>query len=133
MEPGDVVLAAKGDRNFAAIFTDKEAMVLPSSQLLVLTVKNERKTLPDFLCWVLNLKSTQRSLAEYHTGTNIPSLSKKVLLDVPIPIPPIQVQEAVLRLQSLWDEERKLTDALIRNREKMLNGVFQRMLNGENK
>jgi len=131
LEPGDVVLAAKGDRNFAAIFTDRESMVLPSSQILILSVRDESTVIPSFLCWVLNFEPTQRSLAEHHTGSNIPTLSKKVLLDVTVPVPPIEVQEAVLRLQSLLDEERRLTAALLRNREELLHGVYQRLLNGE--
>jgi len=131
LEPGDVVLAAKGDRNFAAIFTDKESMVLPSSQILILSVRDESRVIPSFLCWVLNFESTQRSLADHHTGSNIPTLSKKVLLDVTIPVPPVEVQQAVLRLQSLLDEERRLTAALLQNREELLHGVCQRLLSGE--
>ena len=89
--------------------------------------------LAGFLCWLLNYGPTQRSLAEHHTGTNIPSLSKKALLDVSLPVPPLAVQEAVLDLQALWDEKRNLTEELMRNEEKMLLGVWQRLLNGEGK
>lgn len=133
LEPGEVVLAAKGERNLAAIFTDQSALVIPSSQFLILRVKNEREMLSSFLCWILNYESTQKRLTEFHTGTNIPSLSKKALLNVTIPLPPIETQRAVLHLQSLWEEEKQITEALIQNREKMLNGTYQRILNGVEK
>lgn len=43
----------------------------------------------------------------------------------------MEVQQTVLDLQALWDEERQLNEELMRNREKMLHGVWQRLLNGE--
>lgn len=130
LAPNDLVLAAKGERNFAALFVDHEALVVPSSQLLVLSVKNERETLPAFLCWILNFEPTQRRLAEYQTGTKIPSLSKKALLDVVVPVPPIETQQAILHLQSLRNEEHRLVRELETNRDKMLHGVYQELLNG---
>jgi len=133
LEPGDVVLAAKGGRNPAAMFMDSDALVLPSSQFLVLRVTNTARMLPGFLCWILNFGPTQHRLSEVHGGTNIPSLSKKALLEVAVPAPPIAVQQTVLDLQALWDEERQLNEELMRNREKMLHGVWPRLLNGETK
>ena len=133
LEPGEVVLAAKGNHNRAAIFLDHDQQVIPSTHFLILTVKDERHISPNFLCWVLNYRSTQNRLADIQTGTNIPSISKKALAMLEVPLPPIDIQERILRLHSLWEEERHLAEAMISNRETMLYGVFQKMLKGEDK
>jgi hypothetical protein len=128
--PGEVVLAAKGSYNRAALFLGQQHQVIPSSQLLVLSVRDKGSISPSFLCWVLNYPETQRRMAEFQSGTNIFSISKKALQALTIPLPSRQVQDQILRLDALLDEERRVTEALIDNRETQVQGVVQQLLSG---
>lgn len=130
LEPGDVVFAAKGSHNRAAVFRDEQSLVVPSNQFLVLTVQNNNLISPTFLCWTLNYKETQKRLVEYQTGTSIFSISKKALQAFAIAVPSRETQEKILHLNGLWEEERRLTEALLENGETMVQGMFQRLLNG---
>lgn len=130
---GDVVLAAKGSHNRAALFLDEHRQVVPSNQFLVLSIRNRQLTSPAFLCWMLNYENTQKKLAEYRTGTNIFSISKKALQSLELALPSIEAQEKILRMHDSWEEEQRLTEALTRNREAMLHGMFQQLLNGAGK
>lgn len=131
LKPGEVVLAAKGNHNRAAVYNDVNSEVVPSSQFLILTIAKTGQILPEFLCWTLNYSATQQKLTELQGGTSIPSISKSALSSLPIPLPPMATQEKILRVQSLWEEEQALIDALNINREKMLRGMFQKLIRGE--
>ena len=131
--PGDVVLAAKGSHNYGAMFDHPSADILPSNQLLVLSVKNPTSLSPEFLCWALNYSETQQRIAELRRGTSIPSISKGALAIVPIPLPNKAVQDKILKLQALADEQHKLLEALQRNSEAMLQGMVEKLLKGAGK
>jgi len=51
-------------------------------------------------------------------GSSIPSISKDELGQVKIPLPPIEKQIDIVRLQDLWFAERRLLEALIGEKER---------------
>lgn len=132
IEQGDIAIIARGISNNAALMNGTEKVV-PSNQLLVLSVKS-KEVLPEYLCWWLNRPSTQVTLTGCHAGTSIPSLSKKELSGISIPVPDISIQNKILGLFKLQLQEKNLYERLLKNREIMLEGLFQRLLdNGETK
>jgi len=130
LQSGEVVFAAKGSYNRAALFLDQEHKVIPSNQFLVLSVKMENYLSPEFLCWVLNYPATQQRMAEFQSGTSIFSISKKALGALSIPLPPMQTQKQILHLDALLEQERQVTEALLVNREKQVQGAVQQLLSG---
>jgi len=130
LQPGEVVFAAKGNYNRAALFLDQERKVIPSNQFLVLSVKMEDCLAPEFLCWILNYPATQRRMAEFQSGTSIFSISKKALGALSIPLPPMQIQKQILHLDALLEQERLVTEAVLANREKQVQGAVQQLLSG---
>ena len=130
LERGDVVLAAKGSHNYAAVFHDAHRQVVPSNQFLVLSVLDTASVSPAFLCWLLNYKGTQQRLARYQAGSRMASINKKAFLDFAIPLPLPVTQDKILRLNRLGEEERRLTETLMANRETMLQGMIQQLLDG---
>lgn len=135
LEPGEVVLAAKGNYNPAALYEGPQYRVVPSSQFLILTIKTRarERLSPAYLCWVLNYAPTQRRMTDTQTGTNIPSVSKRALGDIEMPVPSLAQQEKILQLQAIGDAQRDAMNALITNNENMLNGMFQQLINGVTK
>lgn len=128
LKQGEVVIAARGIHNTAAILqwnkTDKK--VIPSNQLLVLTPK--QNILPEYLCWVLNYPKTQQQLDEMRTGTNIPSINKRHLGELSVPLPTLEVQQKIIRLYQLRQKEKALVEALETNRDALTNGIYQKLL-----
>ncbi|MCK7546219.1 restriction endonuclease subunit S, partial [Marinobacter bryozoorum] len=133
LKPGDVVMAAKGNENNAAVFLDHEQKVVPSSQFLILSVKNSKSVSPEFLCWLLNYPETQQKISELKAGTKIYSISKKALQQLEVSIPSREVQEKLVEIARLFEEEKRLTHALIKNREVMVQGMSKKLLSGEKK
>lgn len=91
LRPGEIVLAAKGSHNRAAVLEDEHCQVVPSNQFLVLSLRNNQVVSPAFLCWLLNYESTQKKLAEYRTGTSMFSISKKAFQSIELALPSRQI------------------------------------------
>lgn len=129
VEPGSVLLPSRGGYFRASYLISSEASTLPvvaSSQFLI--IKPSSAVLPEFLCWSLNQPRTQHHLDEASQGTNIPMLSATMVKQLKLPIPTVETQTKVLRLNQIWEQEQKLTHALLKNREAQLQGVFQQLM-----
>jgi restriction endonuclease S subunit len=83
---------------------------------------------PQFLCWYLNQPATGQKLLSMLSGTNMPMLGKHALASLPVTVPPLDMQERIVRLNFLWEYEKQVTQQLLLNREKMLSGIFHRLL-----
>lgn len=119
LNDGDVLFAAKGTKNFAAIFENHNEPAVASTSFFVIRL-NSKTILPEFLVWYLNHPSTQKHLKAQAIGTSIVSISKTVLEELDIPVPDIQTQKLVLRISQLRDKEKKLKHQIDSLREKKI-------------
>lgn len=124
LQQNEIVLAARGEHNRAAIYLGGEPVVA-TNQLLILSVTALR-VLPEFLSWLLNQEQAQRQIKT--EGTNITAINKAALGSIQLPVPPMEIQQKILALQGLWDEERVVMARLQQNREAMMNGMFRKLL-----
>lgn len=133
-----VLLPARGARggyfraSVLADDPDAQCPVVVSSQFLI--IKPNKKVLPAFLCWALNQNSIQHSLSDgaASQGTSIVMLSAKVASELKLDIPSINTQQKILHLNDLWEHEQQLTHALLKNREQMMQGMFNQLLKETN-
>lgn len=65
-------------------------------------------------------------------GTSIAMLSTATAKDLQLEIPSLETQQKILHLNQLWEQEQQLTHALLKNRETMLQGMFQQLLKEKN-
>ena len=116
---GDVLFAAKGTKNFAAVFENHNEPSVASTSFFVIRPTG-KKLLPHYLAWVLNSHSTQILLKGQAIGTSIPSISKQVLENLEISIPSIETQKAILKITNLRNTEKKLKKEIETLREKQI-------------
>ncbi|MEC8228707.1 MAG: restriction endonuclease subunit S, partial [Pseudomonadota bacterium] len=126
---GSVLLPGRGGYFKASYLvpTDRNSMpVVVSSQFLILTPT--KHILAEFLCWILNQPAMQRALIESSQGTSMPMLRAETLKQLKIAVPSLKTQQQIIELNRLWEHEQDVTQALLKNRENMLKGVFQQLL-----
>lgn len=128
LNTGDVLVAAKGNDNFAAMYCGKVSPAVASSMFLVIRDIDHCRILPEFLAWQINHSSRQSYLRMKSKGTSITSINKSVLGDMVIDIPTIEKQRAVLSLSELRFKEKKLLDELsyyknLRFERNLLNAI----------
>ena len=125
-QPGDILLPARGEYYKASVLQGDEP-VIATSQLFVLRLASNAIT-PAYLGWHLNQSAAQHYFLTHRSGTSMPMLNKQSLGALPIVVPPLATQEKIVLLQRCWEQEKQLTEQLLTNREKMLKGIFQQLL-----
>jgi restriction endonuclease S subunit len=116
LQDKDLLVTAKGESNRVCLYQSEIGQSVASSTFFVIRLQ-ESSILPEYLQWYLNTSKMQSFLSSLSKGTHILSLSKKSLSKVKIEIPPLEQQQEVLNLQSLWETERKTTLELLEQKE----------------
>ena len=119
LKDGDVLFAAKGTKNFAAVFENHNEPSVASTSFFVIR-PTDNKVLPQFLAWFLNNPTTQNLLKGQAIGTSIPSISKQVLENLEIPVPEIKTQKAIVEISNLRNKEKSLKQKIESLREKQI-------------
>lgn len=124
LEDSDIAVVARGDSNTAALYKGGQRIVA-TSQFFIVSRKTAEIS-PEYLCWMINLPQSQRSLER--NGSSIQAISKASLMSMPIPLPSLETQAKLTNLQRLWDEEDQLIAQFHTNREQMLQGIYQQLI-----
>jgi hypothetical protein len=119
LQPGDVLFAAKGSKNFAAVYESHNPAAVASTSFFVLRF-SQSQLLPNYLTWFLNNPSTQVLLKGQAIGTSIPSISKQVLENLEIPLPHVETQKVILEISKLRAQEKSLKHEIEILREKKI-------------
>ena len=127
LRQGDVLFAAKGTKNFAAVYNIDEPAVASTSFFVIRLEDDFRSSvLPAFLSWLINHPVAQTFLKGQAMGSSIASISKVVLEELEISIPPIQKQELILNISKLRYKEIELRQQIEMLRHKQIQ---QQILN----
>lgn len=130
LKDGDVLFAAKGTKNFAAVFENHNEPSVASTSFFVIR-PTDKKLLPQYLAWVLNSQTTQTLLKGQAIGTSIPSISKQVLENLEIAVPSIETQKAILQITKLRNKEKRLKQKIEVLRDKYINHQLLLAINYE--
>ncbi len=130
LDPGNVLIAAKGFDHFAAVFKGEYAPAVASSIFIVLRNIDQTKVLPDFLAWYINHPQTQKYLNGNAKGTSLPSINKKILSEMEIDLTPIEKQKTIMKVSQLKIKEKRLKNEIEALQETLFN---QQLINALNK
>lgn len=119
LQEGDVLFAAKGTKNFAAVFEHHNKAAVASTSFFVVRL-TDKKLLPAYLAWFLNSPATQTVLKGQAIGSSMPSISKQVLENLEITVPGIEIQKAILQIAQLRTREKALKLSIETLREKQI-------------
>ncbi|MCU0443125.1 MAG: restriction endonuclease subunit S [Bacteroidia bacterium] len=130
LQAGDVLFAAKGYKNFAAVYEKHNEPAVASTSFFVIRPTN-KNILPEYLAWFLNNHSTQTLLKTQAIGTAIPSISKQVLEALEVPVPEIKTQQAILHIATLRSREKAIKQQIEMLREKQIQQQILEAINYE--
>lgn len=130
LENGDVLFVAKGPRNFAVHIHDIPLASVCSQHFFHLKVPGGRdaRILPEFLAWQINQSAVQTYLARCGQGSVVPSITRQQIEEMPVVVPPLEVQARFVVLLQAARKEEQVLQALIENRRQMLQGIGQQIL-----
>jgi hypothetical protein len=119
---GDILFCARGARNHAAACTVDADRVVVESQFFILTIPAEA-VLPEYLAWYINQQPAQRYLEERTSGSHVRMILRDDLLDMPVIVPPLSVQQQILELRRLQILEQAILSRLGQKRQELLSGL----------
>ncbi len=126
----DILFAARGSRNYAALIDQEQAQVIAAPQFYILRVNGE-SLLPEFLAWQLNQRPLQTYFDRAAEGSVTKSVRRAVLGEARINIPPLEKQQQILALYKTLQKEKSLYADLIRNGEKLMNSIASQIMAGK--
>lgn len=119
LQPGDVLFAAKGTKNFAVVYESKNPPAVASTTFFVIRILS-KNILPEYLAWVLNNSDSQEFLKKNAIGSSMVSISKAVLEELEIPMPTIHKQEQILKIANLSKRENNILLRLTSLRQQLI-------------
>jgi restriction endonuclease S subunit len=106
VEPGDVLIAARGPSNYAVALLDVPDPTIAPATFYIL--RPDMDVDPIYLAWVLEQAPVQAQIARARTATATPILRRSNFKDVRIPLPPLNDQRCIADLAALMQRERQL-------------------------
>lgn len=121
LQKGDVLLLAKGNRNYAWVFNLDEKAVTTS--LFFVIRPDTTKVNPEYLAWYINQETIQGALHAAKAGTSVTNLSISDLSELEIKIPSIYTQNQLVNLYKLWQVEKTKTLQLVEEKDRFYNNL----------
>lgn len=123
----DVIFSTRGTKTFAYALGEVPRQAVCAPQFFVVTPRSDH-VMPEFLAWQLNQKPAQDYFQRERTGSVIQHVRRSVLEDMPIAIPPLQVQELIVGFWRAAQQERAALTRLIQNRNDQLEALANGLL-----
>jgi hypothetical protein len=123
LKTDDVLFMARGARNYSILIKEIPDRVLAPACFFIVRVSNDM-VLPYYLCWYLNQPQVEHYLSRHSgRGVHMPVVRRSVLENINIPIPPIEVQIKITKLDVLLRNEMEILDKLTEKRKKLITAA----------
>lgn len=123
LKPDDVLFMARGARNYSVLIKKLPERVLAAACFFIVRASSDQ-VLPYYLCWYLNQAPVDHYLGRHSgRGVHMPVVRRSVLESIEIPIPPLEVQSKIAKLDVLLQKELELIDRLAVKRRKLITAA----------
>lgn len=112
LENGDILFQPRGLSYSAAVITWVKSPTVAAAPLYVITVRRNMGLRSDFLVSFINNATTRARLRSEATGTHVLQLSRGTIAHFQIPIPPVNLQKAIVDAEMLSRRELLLVTEL---------------------
>ena len=108
LNSNDILLSAKG-RQFSYLYDQKIGKAIASSSFYIIKLSATERILPEFLSWYLNTNYSQNYFKKMQMGTSITSISKTIIMELPVIVPDMNIQYKIVELNKLLGKEKEIT------------------------
>ena len=128
LRQGDILFVGRGYRIFAVLIDEDLTQTVASPHFFILRIKSERLVQPDYLAWYINHTRAQRYFSKHVAGTALPHINRQTLEDLPVILPPLQVQERIVNAHRCRLKEKALLETLIEKKKLFLDELLEKTL-----
>lgn len=136
LREGDILFVGRGYRIFAVLVDKDLEHTVAGPHFFIIRVKTGKAIVrPDYLAWYLNHKQAQRYFSQHVAGTALPHINRSTLEDLPVALPPLDVQARIAKIHDCRLREKALLEKLIEKKKQFLDELMDKALeqyqNGE--
>lgn len=132
IQKGDVLFLSRGHRLFATAITDPPHRAIVPGYFFMVRL-HDPTAIPEYVAWYLNQAPAQNRLKPSHAGTHMPIVPKSAFGELEIEIPALNIQRAVVALDELCRNERRLCAEFEQTRRQLIETVCLRAINDDTK
>ena len=115
LKEGEIIIVNKGVRFSTFLYDGSVPNVIATTAFYVITPSEYLTS--EYLYWYLNQKEAKTYLSENIQGSVIPTITKSVLMQLPIPIIPLATQKHIQEFNKRTRTELDLLKELIQKKE----------------
>jgi restriction endonuclease S subunit len=120
---GDILFQARGFNNNGVLVENISEKTIAPSYFFIIRV-NPSKVLSGYVSWYINQRKAQEYLKQNARGSSIPLISKDVLENLEIIIPPLDIQNKVIKIHNLNYKELSLLDELKQKKKILMEALL---------
>lgn len=112
LKAGDLVFRSRGFQNSFSLVTPQLGVAITIAPMMFVRIHDHAQVAPDYLHWWLNRPATQKLIDERAQGGTIHMIPAGALADLPVDLPPMQLQHAIANIAKLSLIEQQLTQQI---------------------
>jgi len=126
LRKGDILFVGRGYRIFAVLVDQDLKQTVAGPHFFILRAnKNVR---PDYLAWYINHGRAQRYFSRHVAGSALPHINRSTLEALPVIVPPLAVQDQIVKAHACRLREKALLEGLIKKKQQLLDALLERTL-----
>jgi restriction endonuclease S subunit len=129
LEQGDLLFISKGGNNFALVYDLDDALPAVASSVFYVIKIDVSKADPYFVAWYINKTPVQQYFQEHATGTYSLSINKEVVENIPLQLPPLEIQLKIAKVAQLAQKEQYIYKTIKEKRAQLLEVQLLKSIN----
>lgn len=126
LQSNDVLFLSKGAHNYACVYEGLFHIAVASSAFFVIRPKPELVN-AKYLAWYINQERVQKYLADHKAGTYTLNVNRNVVENIPLEVPSLEKQMAIVRVTNLQKREQALVDLIQLKRQQIVSEQLMAM------
>lgn len=128
VKPENLIFRSRGTRLTASLVPAGAVRLLLAAPLLRIEI-NTDTLLPGYLAWYINSRKGQDYVNSRTKGSTVRMIDIQAMREMPVPVPPLEVQHAACTLIALRNRESELSAQLLERRAALIEMVIDVSLN----
>jgi len=129
LRKGDILFVGRGYRIFAVLVDQDLEHTVAGSHFFVIRINSKTHTVsPDYLTWYINHKRAQRYFYQKVEGSALPYVNRTTLENLPVILPPLAVQDRMIKAHYCRLKEKALLETLIEKKKLLLDRLLEQTL-----
>lgn len=129
LRKGDILFVGRGYRIFSVLVDQNLNNTVAGSHFFVIRANSKKHPVsPDYLTWYINHSRAQRYFTRHVAGTALPHINRTTLENLPVIVPPLDVQGHIVKTHQCRLKEKALLEALIEKKKQFLDELLDQTL-----